>query len=343
MSSRRPALSTPWPAGAATSVGSLPGEDPYAALRVVLEECPELPFLPELPARGPGAELIGRGAALLADLAADLQPSGWRLVDRPGLDSRRARDLLARDLDAAEEVLAGYSGPLKVQAAGPWTLAAGVELTRGDKALADSGACRDLAESLAEGLRRQVAEIGRRIPGATVLAQLDEPSLPAVLAGRVPTASGFGALPAVDAHVAESVLSVVLATVGAYGLVHCCARDVPLGLLQRSGARALSLDVALLSPVDDDLVGAAVEAGTCLLLGVVPGTDDSLPDLAATVAPVRRMWRRLGLPPELLAPAVVLTPSCGLAGASPAYVHAALARCREAGRVLLEDPEGSVG
>lgn len=333
----------PWPAGASTGVGSMPGEDPFWALRVVLDECPDLPFLPELPARGPGAGLIGRGAALLVDLAADLQPSGWRLVDRPGLDSRRARDLLSRDLDAAEEVFSGYTGPLKVQAAGPWTLAAGVELNRGDKALADPGACRDLAESLTEGLRQHIADVGRRIPGATVVAQLDEPSLPAVLAGRVPTASGFGALAAVEAQVAESVLREVLAGAGGSGVVHCCAADPPVGLLQRSGARAVSVDAALLATGDDEAIGDAVEAGTALLLGVVPGAGAGLSDLAATVAPVRAMWQRLGFDPGMLASAVVVTPSCGLAGASPAYARAALARCREAGRVLVEAPEASIG
>lgn len=333
----------PWPAGASTGVGSMPGEDPYDALLIVRDECPDLPYLPELPARGPGAGLIGRGAALLVDLAADLQPSGWRLVDRPGLDSRRARDFLSRDLDAAEEVLAGYAGPLKVQCAGPWTLAAGVELNRGDKALADPGACRDLAESLAEGLRRHVTEIGRRIPGATVLAQLDEPSLPAVLSGRVPTASGFGALPPVESQLAESVLGAVLVTTGAFGLVHCCAGNPPLELLQRAGVGALSVDAAALSPADDDAMGTGVEAGSGLMLGVLPGTDAKLSDLAATVAPVRAMWRRLGFDPEQLAATVVVTPSCGLAGASPRYARTALARCCEAGRVLVEDPEGSVG
>jgi ammonia channel protein AmtB len=33
---------------------------------------------------------------------------------------------------------------------------------------------------------------------------------------------------------------------------------------------------------------------------------------------------------------VVLTPACGLAGASPAYARAALAHCREAARLLPE-------
>src|SRR4051812_15421287 len=91
--------------------------------------------------------MIGRTAALLADLAVDLTPAGWRLVPRPGLDQRRAREFLARDLDALHDVAEGYTGPLKVQAAGPWTLAAGLERVRGERAVVDPGARRDLGPS----------------------------------------------------------------------------------------------------------------------------------------------------------------------------------------------------
>src|SRR3954447_24657016 len=131
----------------ATGIGSLPGEDIDAALALVFPELPDLPHLPELPARGPGADMIGRTAGVLVDLHVDLQPSGWRLTDRPGIDERRARDFLSRDLDAIEEHAGEYAGPFKVQVAGPWTLAASLERVRGDRALADLGACRDLAAS----------------------------------------------------------------------------------------------------------------------------------------------------------------------------------------------------
>ena len=76
----------------------MPGE----AVATVLGELPQLPHLPELPGRGPGADLVGRTAALLVDLHVDLQPSGWRLVDRPGMDERRARAYLGEDLDELE-------------------------------------------------------------------------------------------------------------------------------------------------------------------------------------------------------------------------------------------------
>ena len=64
---------------------------------MVFGELPSLPYLPELPARGVGADLVGRTAALLVDLPVEVQPSGWRLSDRPGRDHHRAVDHLRRD------------------------------------------------------------------------------------------------------------------------------------------------------------------------------------------------------------------------------------------------------
>src|ERR1700710_3297467 len=96
-------------------------------MRRVVGELPDFAHLPELPARGAGADRIGRSAALLVDVAVDLTPAGWRLVPRPGMDQRRAREFLERDLDALHDVAGGYTGVLKLQAAGPWTLAARLE------------------------------------------------------------------------------------------------------------------------------------------------------------------------------------------------------------------------
>ncbi len=334
----------PWEPGSATGIGSLPGLDPAEAVRVVLGELPDLPHLPELPDRGPGAGMIGRAAALLVDLPVDVQPSGWRLVDRPGRDQHRAADLLARDLDALEEAAEGYQGPMKLQVAGPWTLAAALELHYGDKAVSDPGAVRDLVQSLAEGVRRHVADARRRLPGARILLQVDEPSLPAVLAGRVPTASGFGVLTAVEPPVVESGLREVLAGAldagGVRTAVHCCAPRPPLDLFHRAGAGAVSFDASLVGESRDEALGTVVEAGVALWPGVVPAADAELGPLSHTVDAVRRLWGRLGFDPARLPESVVVTPACGLAGASPAYAREALRRVREVGRALAEDPEG---
>jgi hypothetical protein len=305
----------------------------------VFGELPGLPYLPELPQRGVGADLVGRTASLLVELPVEVQPSGWRLTGSPGRDLRRAHDHLVRDLDGLAEVAAGYEGPLKIQACGPWTLAGAVELRYGDKVLADPGAVRDLTESLAEGLAAHVALVRRRVPGATeIVVQLDEPGLPGVLAGTVPTASGFGRLAAVEPPVVAERLRTVADAAGGFPIVHCCAPQVPFGVLRQAGARGVSVDAGLLRRRDEDAIGAAIEAGVAFFLGVVPGAGGRLPDVGVVARPALELWRRLGFSPSRLAAQVVLTPTCGLAGASPAYARAALAKCRESAKVLREDP-----
>jgi hypothetical protein len=88
----------------------MPGADPAEAMRIILGELPGLPHLAELPARGPGAGLTGRTAALLVDLPVETTPGGWRFTSRPGRDLSRARDLLAADLDALAETAGEYAG-----------------------------------------------------------------------------------------------------------------------------------------------------------------------------------------------------------------------------------------
>jgi Cobalamin-independent synthase, Catalytic domain len=333
-----------WPAGAATGVGSMPGTDPKTALGVILDAVPDLPFVPELPGRGPGSEMVGRTLALLPDIGAEWGPHGWTVSDRAGRDVRRARSSLDEDLDAVEEMLLGWEGPLKTQVCGPWTLAATFELRSGRRALADPGAVRDLGQAVAEAAARHCADLAARVPGARVLLQVDEPSLTAVLRGELPSPSGLATIAAVDEPVVELALRALAGAVtegGAVPLVHLCVAAPPVGLLVRSGFRALSLDATLLTRAEDDPVAEAVEAGTALLLGLVP-TSGPLPDgpdagreIAATA---RALWNRTGLESDRLG-SVAVTPTCGLAGASPDYARAALQLARAAARTLVTDPE----
>ena len=346
----------------ASGIGSWPGTDPREPMRVlrelfggldpVADGVTGVPYLPELPDRGPGGDLLGRTAGLLVDLPVDLQPAGWRLVDRPGRDAARTGALWREDLDVLAECYDGYAGPLKLAVAGPWTLAAGLSLTRGERVINDRRAARDVAESLAEGVRTLLATVARLVPGAEVILQLDEPSLPAVLEGRLPTASGFGRLPAVDPLDAVPALAGVLSAVGErHTLVHCCAAHPPQPLLRRAGAGGLSVDTALLTPRGWEGLAVAVEEGRRVWAGAVP-TDgvsgvgpaghatDAVTDAARWPTPPAKApgtmraedladglagaWERIGLPAGSLADLAV-TPSCGLAGLSPA---AAVARQR---------------
>ncbi|MER5464356.1 methionine synthase [Streptomyces sp. NPDC002668] len=328
--------------GPATGIGSMPGGDPREAAKTVVGSFENFPYLPELPARGPGADMTGRTIGLLVEMYAHVEPSGWRISDRPGRDTRRARSWLGEDLDALEEFTQGYQGPLKVQAVGPWTLAAALELRGGESALGDPGAVRDLTGSLIEGLRGHLAEVRRRVPGARVVLQLDEPSLTAVLRGEIRTASGYRTHRAVDRQIVESALRDVIAVSEDPVTVHSCAPDVPFALLRRAGFAGVSFDFGLLTERDEEQIGEAVEGGTKLFAGVVPSTDAAPAALSVPtdiVMGVRTLWRRLGLNPGTLSESVVITPSCGLAGASPAYARAALAHCVRAARSLADNPE----
>lgn len=340
----------PWPAQSATGVGSMPGTNPDEAIAVVLGELPNLPYLPELPARGPGADLVGRTAALLVDMPAETTATGWRLAERRGRDLGRAAGLMSADLDAMEAATSGYTGAFKIQLCGPWTLAAALELTRSvEPALADEGAVADLTASLAEGVAAHVAAVRRRLPAAVLLVQFDEPGLPGVLAGSVPTASGLRRLPAVDASVAADGLHVVLAAAQAPALVHCCAPDVPFSCITRAGASAVSFDLDLLRRKDEEAVGEVAESGLGIAIGAVPvrsgqAASATTPENAAreTAATVIALWRRIGLPAGRLTEQVVVTPACGLAGASPDRARAVLTQCQAAARLIPELTEEGV-
>jgi len=314
----------------ATGIGSLPGEDYAESAAMVLGTLDDLVFVPELPARGVAAQMVGRSLAVLDGLGADLQPAGWRLLDASGVDHRRARSLLAQDLDVLEEVAQDREGTVKQQVAGPWTLAATVELQRGEKVLSDHGARRDLAHALASGVGDHVASLRRRFPRSPLVVQVDEPALPAVLAAQVPTSSGFGRYRTVDLPEADALLRLVVDAVrdaGAMPVAHCCAPAVPVSLLRGAGFDAVAFDLGLVEAATGggaDAWAEAFEAGTDLWVGALPSTDVAF-DPAAARRRIEDWTGRLGFGEDAWHDRVVITPACGLAGASPAFARRVLA------------------
>jgi hypothetical protein len=338
----------PWPAASATSVGSFPGTSALEAARTVAGELPEFVHVVELPARGPGADMIGRTGGLLSSvsgaMALETTPDGWRFAPGMSRQMRLAASMLREDLDALEDTAQAYEGPVKCQVAGPWTMSAAIELPGGERALRDPGAVWDIAQALGEAVREHVADLRRRVPRArAIVVQMDEPGLPAVLAGRVGTASGLSTYRAVDPQAAERVLRhVVEAADGAVVGFHCCAPDAPVGLLRTSGADFVSIDVTDGSPGLDEQLGQALEAGLGLLAGAVPALGvGPLGDTRAS-APLRDLLHRLGLEAPRWLDQVAVTPTCGLAGASPAWARTALAACRAVGRVVRNDESQEV-
>ena len=302
-----------------TGIGSWPGTDAADAVKIAFAECPDLPYLPELPARGLAAQLVGRGTALLSGLSVDLQPAGWRLADAAGRDARLARSLFRSDLDMLEEVAQGYAGPVKISVAGPWTLAAALERPRGDRVVADHGARRDVVQSLADGIGELVGELSRRLPDVAWVVQLDEPLLPAVLTGSLSTASGFSRHRSVDRPEVSEAYSTVLGRLASYAtpppvVVHCCAAGAPVTLLREAGVAGVALDLGRLSTAAWDEVGEALSEGLWFGAGAlatdVPGT------LAGPDAVAARVLGRLddlGLDADA-GLRTVLTPACGMAG-----------------------------
>jgi len=330
---------------AATGIGSWPGESAREAAEIVIGELHTLPHLVELPHRGVGADLIGRTGALLVDIGFDTVARAYRIA--PGRSSvlRRAVSMLNEDLDALEEAwekagLHGSGRTVKVQAAGPITLAAQMEMANGHRAITDSGALRDLAESLSEGLSLHRAEVARRL-GTEVVVQLDEPLLPAAMLGRLTGVTSFSPVNPVEEQVAAVLLDDCIARVGGEVALHSCAADLPWKLLQRSQLQAIAIDVSTLQAADLDGVGEFVESGRTVLLGVVPGTAQQQqwkPQQVAAAA--AKITDRLGFPRTVLRERIGITPACGLSGATEEWARIAIGLVQKAVDGVETDPEG---
>lgn len=352
-----------------TGPGPVRGTDPREAARAVLGECHAMPVLPELADRGAGADEVGRTAAMLAELPVDVSPRGWRLADAPGRFSRRAKDFLDRDLDALEEAdellrdPEASSGPtdrrLLVRVLGPWSLAARIELPGGMPVLTDSGARRDLASSLAEGVAaRAVRLAGRMRTGTRVL--LDEPALWRVAAGTVPTPSRFDPAPAVPADRLALSLCRFAAALRAAGVDEVLAR-VPSTFGPDAPARwsvltepprgetpidGVCLDAGVLhSAVSHDTLDAAgtlLGAGGLLQLEGLPGTDrlpSTGPEVERSVAQILALLDRLSAPRYEALSRLVLTPTVDdltSGGVDTGTALAAVRRVAEAAPRLAE-------
>lgn len=337
-----------WPLPAvATGVGSMPGTDPEEATNIVTGEFAGFPHLVELPARGPGADPIGRTAALLAEVdrsfEVETSPSGWRLGHAGKTQQRRSRTWLAQDIDALEQFAATFVGPVKVQLLGPWTVAAGVADPAGEAVLRDHGAVTDLAAALAEAAAGLVERILRAIPGAQVVVSFDEPSVPDVLEGRVRMSSGRLSHRSVEPTVVEQRLATVFTAVRDRGGIPAirCARDrAPLDLFVGAGAAAVGIDIGRSLP-DEDALPRAWEAGTGLLLGCVPVRGDvaHMGDTAVS-EPLRRLMREYGF--SHVPDNIAITPSSGLAPLTPDDARSVMSACLRVGHIVRDDMSESV-
>jgi methionine synthase II (cobalamin-independent) len=337
-----------WPVSVfatASGTGSWPGTAAREAAEVVVGELgAALTHLVELPARGVGADIVGRAGALLIDVAIDTVPRGYRVAARPGAVTRRAASLLDEDIDALEEAweIAGLRGsgrPVKVQAPGPITLAAELELSNGHRAITDLGAVRDIAASLAEGVAAHRASVSRRLD-APVVVQFDEPSLPAAVAGRLTGVTALSPVAPIDETLATAMLDICAAAAGAEVSVHSCGAAVPWKALQQSSISAVSVDAGMVDVADLDAIAEFVESGRVVVLGVVASsTPTRRPAVEEIAAAVVAITDRLGFSRSALRDRIGVTPACGLAAATPQWARTAIGLARRAAEAFAEDPD----
>lgn len=328
---------------AATGIGSWPGASPREAARVIVGELHRLPYLPELPGRGVGADMIGRAGALLVDIAIDTVPRGYRIAARPGAVTRRAASLLDEDVDALEEAWETAGGrhrgrAVKVQAPGPITLAADLELSNGHRAITDPGALRDLCASLAEGVAAHRAELARRL-ASPVVVQFDEPLLAAALSGRISGVTALTPVHPVDETLAIGLFDELAGTVGTEVMVHVCAPEVPWKILQRSRIHAVAVDVGTLGDAGLDGLGEFVDSGRTAVLGLVPSLPPEVrPSAEEIAAAAAAVTDRIGFPRTVLGTRIGISPTCGLAGATAAWARVATGLSERAAASIADDP-----
>ena len=166
--------------------------------------------------------------------------------------------------------------------------------------------------------------------------QLDEPSLPAVLGGTVPTASGLARHRSIDIPEASSSLSAIaerLKTSDVETWVHCCAAGAPIDLVRGAGVAAVLVDLDQLVVADWDAMGSALEAGLVLGLGAVPTGGAPTADQVADR--VLRSLRALDLAPDITT-RTVITPACGLVGVQVDRAVQTLRTLRTAAEIVTD-------
>lgn len=313
-------------------LGELPGASIIAAADIVAGETGDLRQLPILPARG--VDVVGLTTGILPGMNVDAGPRSWVLSTRPQLRTRRIWDRVEADLDQCEQAWGTRIDAVKIQLAGPWTLSASIELSNGHRALTDTGALRDLTESLIAGIQEYGADVRARFD-TEVYVQLDEPLLAQVRDGSLPGTSQFDEIPPInDVDLGERLAGVIERAEVRY--LNQTGYPPLWKVAQVAGVETcqVTLDTVRGSEQYDGM-GHALAAGMRVGLGMTRAGDDHDPrHLAVDVA---RMWDELGLDRTLLTHAVDVHPRGGLANCTLLDAAAALRTARTVADMLDKD------
>ena len=313
-------------------LGELPGASIIAAADIVAGETGDLRQLPILPARG--VDVVGLTTGVLPGINVDAGPRSWVLSTRPQLRTRRIWDRVEADLDQCEQAWGTRIDAVKIQVAGPWTLSASIELSNGHRALTDTGALRDLTESLIAGIQEYSADVQARFD-TEVYVQLDEPLLAQVRDGSLPGTSQFDEIPSInDVDLGERLAGVIERAEVRY--LNQTGYPPLWKVAQVAGVETCQVTLDTVRGSEQyDGIGHALAAGMRVGLGMTRAGDDRDPrHLAVDVA---RMWDELGLDRTLLTHAVDVHPRGGLANCTLLDAAAALRTARTVADMLDKD------
>lgn len=286
----------------ATSLGSLPHDDPAAAVALVLETHPTLPAAPQLSSLDVAETMLGQVATVLRGVDATHGGLYVSSVDAVEFDEVAPTGAGWSGFDAFVTAIARRRQAVKIQVAGPVTVTlalvrAGLPIERAT--VLARQACRWLAGQMADRVRASA-------PGAPLVAFLDEPGLTGITQPDFPLSVNQ----VIDA-LAEGLAAFGLADTG----VHCCG-PTDWHVVAAAGPAVLSLPA---EPLGDSTsaLAAHLEQDGWVAWGAIPTHRP----IGASPDPQWRaliqLWCELtqeGFDPVRLRRQSLITPACGLAG-----------------------------
>jgi methionine synthase II (cobalamin-independent) len=308
-------------AAIATGIGSMPGTDISTAIAIAIEESPQVLFLPELPERGPGGEMIGRTFGLLnrldETLSIETTPSGWRVSRGDNRVMRRAKSWYGEDLETFELRAQSTTDSVKFQFAGPISLASFIEPISGERLVDDLGAVRDITAGLIEVLTAEISNYKKLFPQADVIIQIDEPGLELALNGQLRRRSGRGFSEPVPADFVVSTLkqlAEVISASGSTSWLHSCATKSPVGELSKSGFEVWSVPFSAINHESNfELVAEHWDRDGKIAVGISSEILLKTSSDKGIIGEVNSFAKRIGLPSEEITKRMFVTPECGLA------------------------------
>jgi methionine synthase II (cobalamin-independent) len=318
-----------------TSIGTLPLTDVRAAVDIVCEFCPEIPFWPQLPRRsfmeGMVAQCLENIPSVIIDenkeyvhidsQATDGIEQFYDNVEKGNLDAFAITERAAPGLFALLDTLSSRAGTIayiKGQLAGPFTIGLGVKDEKGKPIIYDSAYFDIVKKALNMKAKWIVKTIKDRFPDKKVILFFDEPAM-----------VSFGsAYVSISRDEVTAIFNEVIDGLDALVGIHCCGNtDWPVIL--QSNVDVVNYDAfGYLDTIFyfRDILERFLVRGGRIFPGIVPSTSDGLS--SAKLQGLVASWKRYEM---LLADVAgsaqtesIVTTSCGLGSLSTDEAHKAL-------------------